>query len=212
MTELAVAHTGLVQCRAAATIDAVDFPDRTIHVRAVPYGVTTTRAVDTSAGGRIISEVIAPHTFAGEVLRPAKRPVYREHDFARQVGRVVDLVDTDAELLATLRIATGPAGDEALSWAADGMLDASLGYVATPAQLRYSRDRRSRTVLAGEVAHVGLVAEPAYPTANVLDVRRSPTVTGNRDAGGRPPTPNLDAIRLDRLAAQYRPLPPLRQE
>lgn len=196
----------LVTCRSAATIDTVSYPDRTIEVRGIPYGVETDRALDPK--GRVIRETIAPHAFAGEVTRPAKRPVYREHDYARMVGRVVDLVDTATDLRATLRIVTGPAGDEALEWAADGMLDASLAYVSTPAQLRYSADRKSRTVLGGLIAHVGLVAEPAYPTANVLAVRAAPTVIGAPDApAGRVPTPNLDAIRLAQLTARYRPLP-----
>lgn len=194
----------VVELRAAATVEAVSFPDRTIEIRAIPYGEATERAVD--AGGRIITETIAPHAFAGEVTRPAKRPVYREHDYARQVGRVVELVDTDTDLRAVLKIATGPAGDEALEWSADGMLDPSLGFVSTPAQLRYSADRRSRTVLAGQVAHVGLVAEPAYAGARVLAVRSTPTVVVGRP-GARAATPNLDAIRLAQLTARYRPLP-----
>lgn len=192
--------------RSAATIDTVNYPDRTIEVRGIPYGVETDRALDK---GRVIRETIAPHAFAGEVTRPAKRPVYREHDYARLVGRVVALADSDVDLRATLRIVTGPAGDEALEWAADGMLDASLAYVSTPAQLRYSTDRKSRTVLGGLIAHVGLVAEPAYPTANVLAVRSAPTVIGtpaDQVAGGRVPTPNLDAIRLAQLTARHRPL------
>lgn len=197
-----------VVCRAAATVDAVSYPDRIIEVRAIPYGTATDRADDR---GRTIRETIAPHAFAGEVTRPAKRPVYREHDYTRMVGRVVELVDTDNDLRATLKIVTGPAGDETLDWAADGMLDASLGYVAQPTQLRYSADRKSRTVLAGIVAHVGLVAEPAYPSANVLAVRSAPTVTGRPAVAGRSPTPNLDAIRAQRLAAAHH-LPPLRQE
>lgn len=191
--------------RAAATIDAVSYPDRVIEVRAIPYGVPTDRAADRD--GRTITETIAAHAFAGEVTRPAKRPVYREHDYNRMVGRVAELHDTATELRAVLRIVTGPVGDEALEWAADGMLDASLGYVSTPAQLRYSADRKSRVVLAGQVAHVGLVAEPAYATANVLAVRSAtpPTVTGR--PGDRLATPNLDAVRLARLTARYRPLP-----
>ena len=192
-------------CRAAATVAAVSYPDRTIDVIGAPYGVETDRALDR---GRVIRETIAPHAFAGEVTRAAKRPVYREHDYARMVGRVVDLVDTDTDLRATLKIVTGPAGDETLEWAADGMLDASLAYVSTPVQLRYAADRKSRTVLAGMIAHVGLVAEPAYPGAQVLAVRSTPTVIGAPDgAGGRVPTPNLDAIRLAQLTARYRPLP-----
>lgn len=192
--------------RAAATIDAVSFPDRLIDVRAIPYGVETDRAVDR---GRIIRESIVRHAFAGEVTRPAKRPVYREHDFARQCGRVLELIDTDEDLRAALKIATGPVGDETLEWAADGMLDASVAFVATPAQLRYSADRKSRTVLGGQVHHIGLVAEPAYASANVLAVRSAtpPSVVGRPSADGRPPTPNLDSIRLAELTARYRPLP-----
>lgn len=185
-----VAEMGPILCRAAAVVDAVRYAERIVDVIAVPYGTATT----VEHRGRWIRESIAPHAFADEAGTARKRPVYREHDYARQVGIVAGLVDGDDALRASLRIGSGALGDETLAWADEGLLDASIGFAAAPTDQAWSADRKARTIMRGFIEHVALVAMPAYPGARVLAVRHR-----DRAASGRVPTPNLDAIRNARL-------------
>lgn len=194
MTATATATATAVMCRAAAVVENVRFAERIIDVVAIPYDTPTM----VEHRGRWIEESIEPHAFAAEAASPRKRPVYREHDYSRQVGIVHGLDDRDDGLRAALRIGSGTFGDETLAWADEGLLDASIGFGAMPADQRWSRDRKARRIMRGVIEHIALVAMAAYPGTNVLAVRHRPTAPGLR-----PATPNIDAIRAERLAATY---------
>lgn len=186
--------TGLELFTRAATVAHVRHPERVIDVCAAPY---EQQAVVDYHGGPI-SEVIGRHAFAAVAATEQKRLVNRDHDPARTVGIVRRLDDRDDGLYATLRIATGTLGDETLDWAADGILDASIGFGAEADGIDWAPDRRSRRIRRADLLHhIALVPDPAYRAANVVAVRHA----ANPSA---PSTPNLDRLTLAALTGRYR--------
>lgn len=91
---------------------AVDPETRTIKGLAVPYGTI-------SQDGRTYSFSKGSISYAD----PSRIKLLIGHNWDRAVGRATTLEDTDAGLIATFKVARGPAGDEALTMAEDGVWD-----------------------------------------------------------------------------------------
>ena len=132
--------------------------------------------------------------------------VNRDHDVTRTVGRAVSFSPGRSEgLVAKLRIANTPLGDETLTLADDGVLDASAGYLPMPGGEKWLT-RSSVRILKAWLGHIALVPEPAYEGARVLSVRQK--------ANGEPvgiseqahETPNLDTVRAWLLEEQFKRL------
>lgn len=191
-----------IEYRASPGALTVRHPERIIEVRAVPYEVEAL----VEHRGRVVRETIARHAFAGAVTSNRKRLVHRDHDSSGVdhgpvVGIVRRLHDRADGLHAELKIGTGPLGDETLDWAEDGILDASIGFAPVAGHEQWSSDRKSRRITSGYLDHIAMVPDPAYTDAKVLAVRAAgPARDGGRLAVA---TPNLDRVRLARLAARY---------
>ena len=99
--------------------------------------------------------------------------VNREHVKGDTVGRAVALDPTsDDGLLARLKIAATPRGDDTLELADDDMISASAGfYVKTPSDVVLNRRTQTRRVVRAFLDHIGMVESPAYVGARVLAVR-----------------------------------------
>ncbi|WP_203706660.1 HK97 family phage prohead protease, partial [Asanoa iriomotensis] len=92
---------------------AVDSAARTIEGIAMPYGQTANKYG--------IQFRFAPGSIKwGDVNRVK---LLRDHDIAKPVGKALTLTDTAEGLSVRFRVARGPAGDEALQLAEDGVLD-----------------------------------------------------------------------------------------
>jgi HK97 family phage prohead protease len=184
-----------VELRAASVSD-VRFPERIIDLVAVPYDEWT----PVEYRGRFVEESFAPGAFGNVQNRAHKFLVNLAHDADRVVGRVLRLnPDASEGLRSELLIRRGADGDQVLDDAADGMLGGSVGFAALPDDQRWeTRDRRR--IVKAYLDHIGLVFNPAYHSAKVVDVR-SADVTSNRPP--RVSTPNLDAILAARLEADY---------
>lgn len=196
MSELLV--KAAIEIRSAQVTD-VRFPDRIIDLIAVPYDEWTVADYK----GRLIEESFAPGTF-GQVQNRAHRfLVNLEHDLTRVVGRVQALhPDRPEGLRSELRIRRGAEGDQVLDDAADGMLCGSVGFGALPENQQWE-GRSRRRILKAFLDHIALTFTPAYLGAAVVDVRSAlPTVVA-ADPQGRLPTPNLDRVLAERLAARY---------
>lgn len=156
--------------RASGPITEVRFPDRMITLVAMPYNEETARA-----GGRFI-ESFAPGAFAGLEHRNGRIRVNREHVTGQPVGRV-DMWHSDREdaLVAELRVSRTPLGDETLELAADGILDASVGFLPMPGGEEWTENRTRRRITKSWLHHLGLTADGAYEGARVLEVRRADT-------------------------------------
>ena len=177
-----------LEYRTAATLE-VRHAQRTIDLIAVPYN----EPCEVNRRGRWVTEVVDPGAFvgvAGDVT------VNRAHDLESPVGRVAKFHPNDPRGLRTeVRISRTAAGDDVLELAADGLLRPSIGFAPLPGGERWNASRTSVTITRARLAHIAMTGDAAYAGAKVLDVR----------AAAAPPapivTPNLDRIRLERLAA-----------
>jgi HK97 family phage prohead protease len=168
----------------AATTGGVDFRERTIEVRAIPYN----EEADVEFQGKVIREVIEPGAFRD--VDPAKShiTVNREHNYERTVGKVVDLRDDAAGPVALAHISATPLGDETLRLAADGVLKSSVGMYVARSGMEF-RDGLRRIFRAG-LEHIALLPNAAYAGAAVLGVRNEPEAPPVAELA----TPNLEEV------------------
>jgi hypothetical protein len=140
-------------------ITATTAPDgsRTVTGVAVPYGIP-----GTVSDGRTV-------VFEPGALDPTSRPLLlRDHDRARPLGRVTDVVDRGDRVDATARVSRTRDGDEALVLAADDVLGAfSVG--AEPVDY-WTDDDGTLHVVAADWHELSLLTFGAYPTARVTAV------------------------------------------
>lgn len=183
----------------------VRFADRMITLVAVPYDEDAM----VPYRGKWISESVAPGSFDGVEYRAQRIKVNRDHEYQRSVGRAVTLYPSRTEgLVADLRIARTPLGDETLELAADGVLDASVGYAPMAGGESYTENRTRRRITRAFLGHIALTPEPAYEGAQVLAVRHWSGAVSEEQLSARlvesVRTPNLDGILARRLDAEYR--------
>lgn len=156
-----------LEMRSAQVVE-VRHPDRVVELIAAPYE----QDVPVLRRGEWITESIARGAFDGVELRANRVKVNRDHDVTRTIGRAVSLhPNRDEGLVAQLRISRTPEGDEALELAADGVLDASIGFAPMIGGEQWSEHRTRRTITRAFLGHIALVPDPAYEGATVLDVR-----------------------------------------
>jgi phage head maturation protease len=180
----------------------VSFPKRIIEVVAMPYEQETI----VEYRGRMVRESVARGAFDGIEKRPNRVNVNRDHDGKRQVGRALTFHPSRHEgLVAELLIGKTELGNETLSLAAEGMLDASAGFVpierrdGKPGEEWPERNRRRLTWLW--LDHIAMVPDPAYREARTLAVRTHDEP--EPPSGILVATPNLDAARALRMADLY---------
>lgn len=176
--------------RTAEVVD-VAFAQRTIELVVMPY---ETEAL-VPYQGRMVRETIARGAFDGIERRANRVRVNRDHKAERTIGRAMSFHPSrDEGLVAVVRIAQTDLGDETLTLAADGVLDASAAF-APMAPLDWE-GRSKYTVSKAWLGHIAMTPDPAYTDARVLSVRNA------EQAVILSPTPNLDEVRSWRLADQ----------
>ena len=170
----------------------VSFPKRIIELVVMPY--ETEALVPHPSEDRMVTEVISRGSFDGIERRANRIRVNRDHELQRTVGRALALHPSrDEGLVAELRIARTPLGDETLTLADEECLDASAGYLPMPGGETWEARNRMRITRAW-LGHIALTPDPAYESARVLAVRNAEHVEGEPV-----PTPNLDLVRSWRL-------------
>jgi HK97 family phage prohead protease len=174
--------------RAAEVVD-VSYPDRIVKLVVIPYETPAT----VQWQGRTVTETIARGAFNGIERRANRVRVNREHQRMQTVGRAVTFHPAgDQGLLADVKIARTPLGDETLELAADGCLDASAGFLPMKGGMRW-QNRDAYQITRAWLEHIAMTSEPAYPDAKVLQVRSVVP------AAAVSATPNLDEVRSWRL-------------
>lgn len=172
----------------------VSFPKRTIELIVIPYDTEALVGWD----GRMVTETIARGAFDGVEKRPGRIRVNRDHVLERTVGKALSLYPRrDEGLVARIRIADTDRGNETLTLAAEGCLDASAAFRPMPTVkdgLRWNGPN-AYTVMKAWLGHIALTPEPAYETARVLSVRHATNAT---------PAPMSATPNLDRWRAQQR--------
>lgn len=181
--------------REAQLLD-VSFPERTIELIVIPYETETVVAfqspplpADRGLEGKMLAERVARGAFDGIERRANRIRVNRDHRLDRTVGRALALHPSRAEgLVATVKISHTDLGDETLTLAQDGILDASAGFAPMTGGLRWLA-RNAYEVTKAWLGHIALTPDPAYEDATVLAVRSADAP----EEGSR--TPNLDLVR-----------------
>src|SRR5262245_39283525 len=150
-----------------ATQLGVDFPKRTIELVVTPYE----EEAIVQYKGRTVTEVFSRGAYDGLERRANRIRVNRDHDLARTVGRALAFHPSRREgLVAELRIARTELGEETLTLADEGILDASAGYLPMPGGEEWDGKTRVRITKAW-LGHIALTPDPAYEGARVLAVR-----------------------------------------
>lgn len=176
----------------SAVVDGVDFERREITLIAVPY--KPEQALVEHRGQTLLEE-FEPGAFDGIESSSDHVTANRDHDYTRTVGKATAYDTRDSRGLVTvLKVSRTPLGDETLELAADGVLKASVGFMAR----RSDQVIRNgvRTIKRAFLDHIALVPNPAYKAASVLSVRQAqaPDHSEGQTAEGVSATPNLDAI------------------
>ena len=187
-----------VEYRTASHVE-VRHAERVIDMIAVPYNEKA--EVFLPRQGKWVTEDFAPGSFTGVTGTPQ---VNRAHDTERPIGKVLKFHPGDPRGLRTeIRVARTSEGNDILELAEDNLLFASVGFTIPPGGERWSADRRSRTVTKAQVEHIAMTGDPAYLGAQVLSVRSAGVgeILPGVLEEFRAPTPNLDRIRLERMAA-----------
>jgi len=173
----------------------VSFPERTIELCVMPYEEETLVPWQ----GRMVTEICTAGAFDGIERRANRIKVNRDHDLARTVGRAVAFHPSRIEgLVAEVRIARTPLGDETLTLADEEILDASAAFLPMPGGEKWEHRNRRRLNKCW-LGHIAMTPDPAYESARVLAVRQA----AQRIEAERGPTPNLDLLRAELLAERY---------
>jgi HK97 family phage prohead protease len=155
--------------RAFQTDFEVRADGRTVYGIAVPYDQA---AEIREYNGARFTEIFRRGAFARTIAERASRIklLLNHNRQALPVGRADVLREDGQGLYAEFRVSSTEAGDEALTLASDGTLDAfSIGF--EPVRDNWSKDRKNVERLEAKLLEVSLVAVPAYQGALVGGVR-----------------------------------------
>ena len=150
-------------------------------IRLTTDQITVTAAAGDSAGERRIDAIAVPYNVwatvsGGEqvMFKPGSLPidgkdprVFMYHDSTKVIGRVVERLDTPEAMLASMKISATALGDEALTLAADGVMDVSVGVDIVAAKT----DSEGRMIIESAIwRELSLVPIPAFAGATITEV------------------------------------------
>jgi HK97 family phage prohead protease len=196
-----------IEVRSTAHVDEVDYPERIITVRAVPYEEPT--QVMYKRG--VWSEVFSRSAFKGLDAKKRRIPVTaclnyplpsHSHDGAQLVGRIQEVyTDREDGLIADVKVSRTPLGQSTLELARDDALSVSVGFMVKTPHYDESLDvhNRTRRINRAFLEHLAFVTEPAYPGAKVLAMRAgmNPAQDDSPESG----TPRADKWLEDPIVA-----------
>jgi HK97 family phage prohead protease len=192
-----------IEIRSAGVAD-VDVKQRLIDVIAVPYEQLATVMVK----GRLWKEQFLRGAWDGIEKRSGAVRVNREHMIGDTVGKVVEFDPHHrAGLLARVKIAKTPRGDDTLELADDDMLSASVGYGAKPSDVLLDQRNGIRSVKRAILHHLAMVEDPAYEGAKVLEVRDLGLSSHKPELDSAAATPLLDGLMSDPVIRRALGLP-----
>jgi HK97 family phage prohead protease len=172
------------------TVDAAaadDKPSRSISGVAVTYDETAT-----------VNDGTKVRFLQGSLPVTGRDPkLYMQHDANQIVGKVVERVDTPQGMMFTAKISGTRLGDEALTLANDGVIDAvSVGVTPT----KFSYDEEGVMIVESATwSELSLVSEGAFAGAVITEVAAS---APDEVAEGIPETELTSAIQSDQEPTQ----------
>jgi len=156
-----------IEFRKAST-GAVDFAQRTIEVRIMPYD----EEVEVEHQGKLVRERVEPGAFKNINPQSTRITVNRDHDYGRTVGKIAELSEEPTGAVGVMKISNTLLGDETLQLADDRVLGASVA-MGVPRSGMEVRNGLRRIFRIDVLDHVALLPNPAYAGAEVLDVREA---------------------------------------
>jgi phage head maturation protease len=153
----------------SSTLTDVDPKLRLIDLIAVPWD----EEADVMWRDELWRESFQRGAYDGIEDHAGRVRVNREHVEGDTVGKVVHFDPyADSGLLARVKIAATPRGDETLALADEEMISASMGYfVKSPSDVVVNKRTHTRRVVRAFMRHLAMVESPAYVGAQVLAVR-----------------------------------------
>lgn len=149
-------------------VDNVSYPERVVTVIAVPYE----QPADVEYLNDVYQEVFERGSMDHLITRPHRVRVNREHNKSRTVGKVIKFLPERPDgLVADIRIAKTPLGDETLDLAAEDCLSSSIGFAAPAQWTTVDRRAKTRRIKSAYLDHISFVESPAYANADVIGVR-----------------------------------------
>lgn len=152
----------------SATVTDVRYGERMIDLLVVPYNEDTV----IEYRGKLVTESVLPGAFDGLEAVPERIVVNLDHDRTRPIG-IARSIDTRAAdgLVASVFISPTPAGNDALTLAADQVLAPSIGMGVLPRDQRWSEGGQRRQITRAFLDHIALTSQQQYLGARVLAVR-----------------------------------------
>ena len=179
----------------SSNVAGVNFAERIVDLIAVPYD----EEAPVEYRGEMWAERFLRGAFDGIDTRTAPVRANRDHDRGRTVGKVTQFWPSRSEgLVAAVRIAKTPLGDETLALADDDCLGASVGFAVRGSDQELNRRDHTRVIKRAFVDHLAFVPDPAYQGAGVLAVRSAADTVAAADL------PKLITPELDELLAWQR--------
>jgi HK97 family phage prohead protease len=121
--------------------------------------------------GEIGNTNLGAYTFAAgsiEIADPSKIRLLAQHDMKRPVGKMISAETREDGIYAVFRLSRSQAGADALIMAAEGLVS-GLSIGAEIIASKPSRDGHT-VVTAAKLKEVSLVTEPAFKSAEVLEI------------------------------------------
>lgn len=183
-----------------------------------PIEHRSAEVADLNVGQRIATVIVAPYDQSTPVVwkdevwtesfersawdgiekRPNRVRANRAHDRRMTCGKAIKFFPGhDQGLVAEVRMAQTPLGDETLQLLIDDCLSVSAGFGALPADTVINRRDRSRRIKRAFLDHISFVENPAYPGAVALDVRENGLILPDDLAEPPKAAPNLEAFLND---------------
>lgn len=177
---------------AGVTVGSVDVRQRLITVIAVPYE----QPAQVEYRSELWNELFERGAFDSVRGAPHRVRVNRDHNKSLTIGKCMQFwPEREEGLVAEVRIAKTPLGEETLALADDDCLSASVGFGVRPSDQVLDRRTMTRRIRTAYLDHLSFVESPAYAGAQVLSVRD--TTSGEAARLDPIRTPLIDQFAAD---------------
>ena len=160
--------------------------------------------------GEIGKTNLGSYTFAAnsiEIEDPTKIKLFSQHDMQKPVGRMVSAETREDGIYATFKLSRSTGGNDALVMAQEGLVS-GLSIGAEIISSKPSRDGYT-VVTAAKLKEVSLVTEPAFKSAEVLEIAaeevtpaETPTTESETAPVEESTTPAVEATPVEAAAVE----------
>lgn len=178
-----------------ASIGEVNQSQRLVTLVVAPYD----EPAQVMWRGEVWEETFDRSAWDGIEKRPNRVRANRSHNKSLTCGKAMKFFPSrDEGLVAEVRMAQTPLGDETLQLAIEDCISVSAGFAALTKDQIINRAARTRRITTAFLDHISFVEDPAYVGARVLDVRENEIVIPDDETTALlTGTPGLDDFLKD---------------